>query len=220
LPIMIHLRSLLATAACAFTLPAFTQLLVYKTYDDLVNKTPKTYERAEFKKSKGDENAVLIFDRDSKDEIELECADIWGFKYKEATFRITKDSPYFVKKNGVQLGVPMVITHLSDLVLYESGLSFLEAMKSRTGQALLKGMCAAMSKDLNSDFVVAPCYPAKWTDEQILKFLHQYPELSDLATDLEALKASDSRLSAGTFTDGHIKTYVRDYEENKKKKEQ
>ena len=61
--------------------------------------------------------------------------------------------------------------------------------------------------------------PAKWTDEQILKFVHQYPELSDLAADLEALKASDSRLSAGTFTDGHIKTYVRDYEENKKKKQ-
>ena len=159
LPVMSLIRSQLSTAAFAFTLPAISQLLVYKTYDGLVSKTPKTYERAEFKKSKGDENAVLIFDRGSKDEMELECADIWGFKYKDATFRISKDSPYFVKKNGVQLGVPMVITHLSDLVLYESGLSFLEAMKSRKGQALLKGMCAAMSKDLNSDMVVAPCSP-------------------------------------------------------------
>lgn len=68
---------------------------------------------------------------------------------------------------------------------------------------MLKGMCATLSKDLNTDMVVVPCYPAKWTDEQILKFVHQYPELSDLATDLEALKASDSPLSAGTFTDGH-----------------
>ena len=88
-----------------------------------------------------------------------------GFGYKNVLFRVSKESKYFVKKGGVQVGTPMVVMQLDDVVFYENGLGALDAMKHGRKQVLLKGMCAAISKDLNSDMAVVPCYPSKWTDE-------------------------------------------------------
>lgn len=214
------LRHLLTPAALSFSLMATSQLLVYKTYDDLVNKTPKSYEKAEYKKAKGTENATIVFDQGGKDDLEIVCADIWGFKYKDVTFRTSTPSKYFVKNAYTQVGIPCVIMQLNDVVFYENGLSYLEAMQSKHGRAPLKEfcMCASISKDLNSEMAVVPCVAVKWSDEQILRLVHEHPELSDLAADLEALKANQGAFMAGMFTSGQMSTYIRDFAENKQKK--
>jgi hypothetical protein len=214
------LRHLLTFSALLFGIFANAQLLVYNTYDDLVNKTPMSYENAVYKKAKGTENAVIVFDRGGKDDLELECAKIWGFKYKDVTFRISKDSKYFVKKAIAQVGIPCVIMQLCDVVFYEDGLSYLEAMQNKKGRAIIKEncMCGSISKDLNSDMAAIPCNATNWTDEQILLLVHEYPDLSELAAYLDALKANQRALMAGMFTSGQMSSYVREFAENKKKK--
>ena len=54
--------------------------------------------------------------------------------------------------------------------------------------------------------------------KQILLLVRAYPELKDLAGDLEALKKQDSPLSAGTFNNEQMRTFVKEFIENKKKK--
>jgi hypothetical protein len=218
--IMFFLRSISMAVGLIVCASAMSQLLVYKTYDDLVNKTPKTYEKAEFKKWKGDENTVLLFECGGKDVIEVECAGIWGFKYKDATYRISTESKYFVKKSGVQVGIPCVITHQSDVVMYVNGLAFLNATKSKNGTAYISGMCASLSKDLNSPMAALPCDPVNWVDEQVLELVNGYPELSELARDLKALKDSYGNRKGGVFNKDQMQTYLREFDENKAKKGQ
>lgn len=212
-------RIALTTVSFLFALASWCQLDVYKSYEDYTAHKGKSYGDVEFKKWKGDDNTVLVFERKGKEDVEIQCANIWGFAYKESLFRVSKDSKYFVKKGGVQVGAPFVVIYLDEVVYYQNGLGVLDAMKHDRSQFLLKGMCAALSKDLNSDMAVVPCTAAKWTDEQILLLLRAYPELKALAGDLDALKKSSSPLSSGVFTYEQVRTFVRDFIENKQKKE-
>ena len=212
-------RATLTAVSFLFAFASWCQLNVYKTYDDYTAHKGNSYGDVEFKKWKGDENTLLVFERKGKEDVEVECANIWGFGYKEVLFRVSKDSKYFVKKGGVQVGTPFVVMFLDDVVYYENGLGILDAMKHDRGQAMLKGMCAALSKDLNSDMAVVPCTAVKWTDDQILLLVRAYPELKDLAGDLEALKNSAHPLSSGTFSNEPVRTFVKEFIENKKKKE-
>ena len=216
---MLNLRTSITTVSFLLTVVCLSQLNVYKTYADYVAHKAKSYGKVEFKKCKGNDNAVLIFEHDGKDDVEIECADIWGFGYKEILFRVSKDSKYFVKKGGVQIGTPFVVMFLDDVVYYENAIGVLYAMKHERNEALLKGMCAALSKDLGSDMAAVPCYPGKWTDQQILLLVHAYPELKALALDLEALKHEQSAFSTGSFNYDQMRTYVKEFIENKKKQD-
>ena len=141
---MIHRSLLLLCTLLACTL-CWCQLNVYKTYQDYVDHNARSYPDVEFKKWKGDEHTVLVFERKGKDDLEVACDGIWGFGYKEVLFRVSKDSKYFVKKSGVEVGAPFVVMLLDDVVYYENGLGVLDAMKRERGQVLLRGMCAALS---------------------------------------------------------------------------
>ena len=214
---MKKLRATLTAVLFLFALVGWSQLNVYKTYQDYEAGKAKTYGDVEFKKWKGNQNTVLVFGSKGKDDVELECEKIWGFGYKEVLFRVSKDSRYFVKKGGPELGTPFVVMYLDDVVYYEKGLGVLDAMKHDRSQALLMGMCAALSKDLDSDMAMVPCTPAKWTDEQIFLLVRAYPELKELAGDFDAMRKSDHPLSQATFSIDVVRTVVKEYIENKKK---
>ena len=169
-----------------WVIPAFAQLDVYKTYDDYVNKNPKSYPAAKYEKYKGQENSTIVFDRGGSDELELECASIWGFEYGGGLFRVSKESKYFSKKADYQLGAPFMVTHHTDVVLYENGLYYLEAMKKGKNEVYMKGMCGAVSKDLDSPMAVVPCGAWQSTDEQLVLWVSDYPELKDLADQIAA----------------------------------
>ena len=169
-------------ALLAATATATAQLDVFRTFDDLVNKTPRSYPKAEFKRWSGKENTKLVFKDPGHEDIEIECEGIWGFFYGGGLFRITRDSKYLEGKGASQIGTPFVVTHLSEVVLYEYGLNVLDAMTKDRDQAYLQGMCGAMSADLNGPMAMVPCYAAKWSDERLLEFLTDNEDLADLKT--------------------------------------
>src|SRR5262245_7248308 len=88
---MNHIRTLLTTLTLSAVLSSMAQLNVYKTYEDYVNKTPKAYPDATFKKWTGEVNSVLAFTSGGK-EMLVECAGIWGFEYKGSLFRVSRTS--------------------------------------------------------------------------------------------------------------------------------
>ncbi|MBL0045451.1 MAG: hypothetical protein IPP33_13990 [Flavobacteriales bacterium] len=198
---------------------AFAQLDVYKTFDDLVNKSPKAYPKAKFKKWSGKENTTLVFKDEGHDDIEIACVEIWGFAYNGGLFRITKDSKYFARKGATQVGTPFVVTHLTDVVLYEYGLNLLDAMKHDRDQSYLQGMCGAMSKDLNSPMAMVPCYPVKWTDNELLNLLNDNPELAELKTWFDSKKREQMALSPGSFSLEWLRVMLKDREDARKARE-
>ena len=88
---MIHRSFLLLCTLLACTL-CRCQLNVYKTYQDYVDHNARSYPDVEFKKWKGDEHTVLVFERKGKDDLEVACDGIWGFGYKEVLFRVSTHS--------------------------------------------------------------------------------------------------------------------------------
>ena len=212
---------LLVAIACSIIASscAFAQLDVYKTFDDLINKAPKEYPNAKFKRWSGKENTTIVFKDEGHDDIEIVCADIWGFTYGGGLFRITKDSKYFARKGATQVGTPFVVTHLTDVVLYEYGLNLLDAMKHDRDQSYLLGMCGAMSKDLNGPMAMVPCYPVKWTDDELLNLLKDNPELDELRSTFDTKKSEQTKGVPGSFSIQWVRMILTDREVTRKEKE-
>lgn len=73
------------------------QFEVFRTVDDLFNKTPQTYPGFDFDSQKGknkDSRIVLVNDA-TKEKVEIECSTIWGFLYRDQLFRIVKYGKYY-----------------------------------------------------------------------------------------------------------------------------
>ena len=207
---MATMRAILSTLALLLANVGWCQLDVYKTYSDYISRHATSYGDVDIKKWKGKENTILVFGKKGKDDVEVECSGIWGFGYKEVLFRISKDSKYFVERSEVQIGVPMMVLYLGDLAYYQDGFGALDAMKHGRQEIVLSGMCATISKDLDSDMALVPYVAKRWTDEQILLLLNAYPELKDLVGDLEVFKKED-RFSMGSFSYDIMTTYVRSF---------
>jgi len=192
------LRTLFSLLIALSFFPARAQLDVYRTYEDVINGTPQSYPKAEFRKWSGQENTTLQF-RDGDQQIEVLCADIWGFTYGGATFRVTKDSKYFRRKGSTQVGTPYVVTHKSDVLLYEYGLGLLDAMKKGNRQANVLGMCGAVSRGLNDPMAMVPCTAAHWTDEELYHWLDDNTDLPDLRRRFDERKSLQYAIAPGSF---------------------
>jgi hypothetical protein len=84
------LCALLSTGAQA-------QFEVYKTVDDLTNKTPQTYPGFDFDSQKGmkKDSKIELKNDATEEKVEIDCSAIWGFSYMGQLFRIAKHGKYY-----------------------------------------------------------------------------------------------------------------------------
>lgn len=73
------------------------QFEVYKTVDDMTNKTPQTYPGFDLDSEKGGkkDTKIELKNNATKEKVEIDCSAIWGFSYKGQLFRIVKLGKYY-----------------------------------------------------------------------------------------------------------------------------
>ena len=91
------------------------QFEVYKTVDDLLNKTPQTVPGFDVDSQKGKKrNSKIELKNDAtKEKVEIDCADVWGFSYKDQLFRIVKHGKYYNSPNTPQ-NMPVELLRYKD----------------------------------------------------------------------------------------------------------
>lgn len=119
-----------------------TPILIYTTYQDFVNQTPKQYE--DLKDYLLAENLTLKVVKNNNIE-KIRVKDIWGFVYKDAFFRIDHDDPRSMITRLVSTG---------KLFYYENGIPHLQMLFHDTDSASYRasyGYTAYISTALDSD---------------------------------------------------------------------
>lgn len=215
------LRSVLVPILLMCASIASAQLDVFPRFSDYENATGRSYPQAEFKRWSGKENTTLTFKVAGAEDLEIECAGIWGFIYKSNLFRITTDSKYLEGKGAAQIGTPYVVMYLGEVVLYEYGLNLLDAMKKERDRAIVQGMCGTLSKDLGSPMAMVPCYPAKWTDERLLELLGEHEDLAELKQEFLAYRGDrGSPLGGGFFGLDWVRNLLRNRQRDREREQQ
>lgn len=72
------------------------QFTVFKTIDDLAKKTGTVYDGFEFVKRRGT-TGFTIRNTSTKEKVEVEYEEIWGFSYKDRFYRVMHKGKYLSK---------------------------------------------------------------------------------------------------------------------------
>ncbi len=91
-------KSLFTLLITVLAVPAaLAQVEIYRTIDDLLNKTPVVHEGFEYAGQSGlyKEVTLSFKNKSTGDKLKLECTEIWGFTYMKKFFRIVKPSKYW-----------------------------------------------------------------------------------------------------------------------------
>ncbi|HEY0978704.1 MAG TPA: hypothetical protein VGE21_14630, partial [Flavobacteriales bacterium] len=162
------------------TIAAQAQFEVFRTVDDLLNKTPQTYPGFDFASQKGmKENTKVVLKNDGKEEVVIDCAAIWGFSYKGKLFRVIRAGKYY-DASGPQY-MPVMLGSEKSGVYYWINTPFMLnwTRKDQKGVLIHKGtpFMAMLSVGVDGD-VVPVTYNGKgpkWIEGATERFLKDNP---------------------------------------------
>lgn len=166
--IMNKLKYTLSILFIFFTLFANSQITIYNTYEDYKNNKGKTYEGFQYQ-TVTNKNFKMLFKANGTKTV-ISTKDIWGFKYKDAIFRVdrTDNQPARIVSDG-------------KIVYYENGHAHVNMLKNYSAEATVGfGHFCYLSKDLESDFVPMPAYLVSKAKQKLKAFKDENPQYNDL----------------------------------------
>jgi len=115
------------------------EITVYKTYGDLTAKSGQDFEH--YRGYSHTMGAVTLILDDHGDKVKIKCADFWGFRYKDALFRVDK-----------RFDQPAKLISKGRMCYYENGPAHLAMMRdsSDTGDFSIGAYCY-VSLDLEDE---------------------------------------------------------------------
>jgi hypothetical protein len=165
---MKKLKFTLSILLIFFTLIANSQITVYTSYDDFINKKGKTYEGFQYHTATN-KNFKLLFKSDGKKTV-ISCKDIWGFTYKDVLFRVDRTD-----------NQPARVVSDEKIVYYENGGAHIKMLKNYSSEAEISfGYFCYLSRDLTSDFVPMPAFLANKSRQGYNSFKEKNPQYKEL----------------------------------------
>lgn len=158
---------LLFFAFCSIPFISFSQIELYKTYEDFKNNNGVKYE-GDIKFISTDKITSLekAFIQMQNPEQRIRTDSVWGFKYKEVVFRYSKGVLY----------IPIAVVSVGKIVYYENGPAYVDMLKKNktkgTYQLGLEGGDFYFSKSLESQAYTT-------LNRELVPFL-KLPEYADL----------------------------------------
>jgi hypothetical protein len=144
-------------------------ILVFKTYNDYVNKIGESYDH--MVNYYGTVKMKITVSKNNKENT-IECKKIWGFSYNGHLFR--------TEERTGQVGELIV---KGNMCYYENGIAHLEMIRHNTNHENFSlGYHCYLSKDLSSKLVpfADPAQPDPDADKQLKKFKKANPQYNDL----------------------------------------
>lgn len=115
------------------------EITVYETYEDFANKKGRNYDRYTAYMHIAGKVTLILMHNNEKEKVK--CADIWGFRYKDALFRIDR-----------RYEQPARLMNYGRICYYENGAAHLTMMRDSSSNSTFNiGAYCYVSTDLKDD---------------------------------------------------------------------